>query len=259
MPSASVAALESLLTTGQFAHTLIRPWAVDAPARVLSTGLSVLDGMLAGGWRQGELSELVGPPSSGRTSVCAASLAAATARGGLAAVVDAMDQLDPRLAAGAGCDLERVLWVRGPSLTVAATRPLLDRALRQAVRAFDLIVRAGGFSLVVLDVADMPPPVLRALPVTTWMRVARSNEGQKTVCMLVGPMPLGRSARGVTVQLSATSHWSGTSLQSRRLAALTAEARIGASHGLFGTTTLRLGPTPTPHLMPQDIQDGARK
>ena len=33
MPSASVAALESLLSTKRFAHTLIKPWVVEAPAR----------------------------------------------------------------------------------------------------------------------------------------------------------------------------------------------------------------------------------
>lgn len=241
MPSASVAALESLLNTKHFAHTLIKPWVVEAPARVLATGVAGLDAMLAGGWRQGEVSELIGPSSSGRTSVYAASLAAAASQGGLVALVDAMDQLDPRRLARTGCELERLLWVRGPSLTPTATRVLLERALRQAIRAFDLIVRAGGFSLVVLDVADMPPPVLRALPATTWMRIARSNEGRPAVCLLVGSTPLGRSARGVTVQLSGSRCWSGASLQSHRLMGIAADVRAGASHAIFGTTRLELG------------------
>ncbi len=248
MKSASVTALESLLETRQFDHTLIKPWSVDAPIRVVPTGLTALDQALGGGWRQGEVSELVGPASSGRTSVCTAALAAVTAAGGLGAVVDAMDRFDPRAACEAGCDLERVLWVRGPSVTTPATPAVIDRLLRQAIRACDLVVRAGGFSLVVLDVADVPVRTLRSLPLTTWLRLARANEGQPSACLLLGPMPLGRSARGVTVQLSAVSRWDGTSAQSHRLTGLTAEATVHASHALFGTTALTLGRPLTPHL-----------
>jgi len=243
MSSAAVAALESLLTTKRLDGTLIKPWSADAPTRVLSTGVPALDQLLGGGWRQGEVSELVGPVSAGRTSACVASLAAVTAQGGLVAMVDAMDQFDPRSAAEAGCDLDRMLWIRGPSVTPTATAPVLGRALRQAIRAFDLIVRAGGFSLVVLDVADMPARVLRGLPFTTWMRVARASEGRQTACVLLGPMPIGRSARGVTVHLSAVRRWSGTSLQSRRFAGLTVEVTTSASHALFGTTTMAFGST----------------
>jgi recombination protein RecA len=244
MKSAAVTALESLLETRRFDHTLIKPWSVDAPIRVVPTGLAALDQALGGGWRQGEVSELVGPPTSGRTSVSVAALAAVTAVGGLGAVVDAMDRFDPRAAREAGCDLERVLWVRGPSLTTPVTPAVIGRALRQAIRACDLIVRAGGFSLVVLDVADVPARMLRSLPLTTWMRLARVNEGRTSACLLLGPLPVGRSARGVTVHLSAASRWDGTSAQSRRLSGLTAEATIHASHALFGTTTFTLGCTP---------------
>jgi hypothetical protein len=245
MGSAAIAALESLLQTKRFDRTLVKSWSADAPARLAPTGLPELDRTL-GGWRQGEVSELVGPASSGRTSVCVASLAAVTAQGGLGALVDAMDQFDPRAADRAGCDLDRVLWVRGPGVTRSATPQVLGRALRQAVRAFDLIVRAGGFSLVVLDVADMPVRVLRSLPPTTWLRVARAAEGRKTACLLVGPMSVGRSARGVTVQLSAACRWSGASAQSRRLAGLAATATTRATHGLFDPTPFVLGAPAAP-------------
>jgi hypothetical protein len=240
MKSAAVSALESLLQTKRFDHTLIKPWSDVAPVRVVPAGLPELDRVL-GGWRQGEVSELVGPASSGRTSVCVAALTAVTAQGGLGALVDAMDQFDPRAADRAGCDLERVLWVRGPGVTASATPQVLERALRQAVRAFDLIVRAGGFSLVMLDVADVPPRVLRSLPPTTWMRVARAAEGGRTACVLMAPMPVGRSARGVTVQLSAACRWSGTSAQSRRLAGLVVTATTRAAHARVAPTPLVLG------------------
>ncbi len=258
MKSQAVAALESLLETRRYDHTLIRPWSADAPVRMLPTGLPALDQALSGGWRQGEVSEVVGPASSGRTSIGMSALAAVTAAGGLAAVVDAMDRFDPAVASAFGCDLDRVLWVRGPSVTVPDAR-VLDRLLRQAVRACDLIVRAGGFSLVVLDVADVPARTLRSLPTATWMRLARVNEGQKCVCLLIGPMPLGRSARGVTVHLSAVSRWIGTSPQSRRFAGLTADATLRASHALFGATALVLGsPSSYPPRHAGSTKPGAR-
>src|SRR5207344_3399142 len=80
----------------------------------------------------------------------------------------------PVTAAAAGLDLDRVLWVRGIRTTPSA----IDRARRRAwnwkkksahdpvspaidvvhraVRALDLIVRAGGFGVVAIDLADVP-------------------------------------------------------------------------------------------------------
>jgi hypothetical protein len=90
--------------------------------------------------------------------------------------------------------------------------------VHQAIRAMDLIIRAGGFGLVVLDVADVPALFLRALPATTWMRLARANEGQPAAGVVLASEPVSRSARGVTVRLAGSSEWTGTSAQSRRLA-----------------------------------------
>ncbi len=222
----AVAELESLLHAKRLGITLLQPWAADARARLISTGLPTLDSALGGGWRQGEVSELVGPPTSGRTSALVATLSAATARGGMVALVDALDRFDPRAAAEAGCDLARVLWVRGPAVAAGASAGLLQRAVQQAVRACDLILRAKGFAVVALDVADVPLRQLRALPLATWMRLARANEGQPAVCLLLAPAPLGRSARGATVELSGAATWTGTTAQSRRLSGIAIDARV---------------------------------
>lgn len=216
MPSAAVHLLESLLQRHKLARTLLQP--AEAP-RVLATGLSGLDEEIGGGWRLGAVSEVVGPRSSGRTRVLLATLAAATARGQVAALVDTLDRFDPRGADAAGVDLSRLLWVRGAPVTVELARPpVIDLAVRQAVRAFDLILRAGGFAVVALDVCDVPARRIQALPAVTWLRLGHVVEGQETVGLLVGDAPMGRSARGVSVALSAPVVWSGTSAQSRRLA-----------------------------------------
>jgi len=230
MKSAAVTRLESLLQTRSFDRTLIKPWMIEARARRLPSGVTAIDAALGGGWRCGEISEVIGPLSSGRTGALLATLASVTARGGLGAVVDTVDRFDPASAAAAGCDLARVLWVRGPAITVESARPaLIDRAVRQAIRACDLIIRAGGFSVVILDAADIPPRFLKSLPFTTWLRLSHANEGRETVCLVVGQMPLARSARGATVQLSATSRWTGTSPQSRRLRDLAVQVDVRTS------------------------------
>ena len=69
--------------------------------------------VLGGGWRRGEVSEVVGVRSSGRTSVLVATLAAATSRGEVVALVDAFDRFDPGRPRPPVLDLDRVLWVRG--------------------------------------------------------------------------------------------------------------------------------------------------
>ena len=233
MPSAALKHLEHLLQTRHLDGTLLRPWHRETRP-VSPSGVGALDEALGGGWARGEVSEVIGRRSSGRTSVMLATLAATTRRHEIAAVVDAFDRFDPASAVEAGVDLDRVLWVRGPACTVEMGRPgLIEQAVRQAVRAIDLVIRAGGFATVVLDVADVPPLFFRALPSTTWMRLARANDGSETACVLVGQAPMGRSARGVTVRLDASAAWTGDSLQSRRLGAFRIDAtfargRLGA-------------------------------
>lgn len=232
MASTALTRLEALLAARRLDATLARHDADQGPG-VVTTGVTSLDTSLEGGWRRGEVSEILGGPSSGRTSVLLATLAAATARGELVALVDAFDRADPVSAVATGIDLPRLLWVRGPALSVSATvspapgrSPLVSTAILRAVRACDLIVRAGGFGVVALDLAGAPARALRDLAASTWMRLAHANAGRPTVCLLVGEQSMGRSARGVSVRLSSARRWSGTSLQSRRFAGFEIRAEV---------------------------------
>src|SRR6186713_2730058 len=200
------AALESLLRARKLDVTLTdAPGALGPPPeRLAPAGDPDLDAALSGGLRRGHLSEVTGAPSCGRTTIVVAAMAAAAARGEAVALVDACDTFDPASAAARGLDLSRLLWVRETG-----------EAFR-ALKAFSLILQAGGFGLVVLDLADVAPAALRRFPCTTWMRIARIVEGSDTVALLAGGERTGRSAGGVTIACeSSPAGWLGGAPRAR--------------------------------------------
>ncbi len=166
-----------------------------------ATSVAALDAPL-GGFPRGQVSEIFGPRSSGRTSLMLRMLAAATARGELTALVDALDRFDPASAVAAGVDLERLLWIRGHVVSYPGPcRDANQRSMEQAIKALTLVLQAGNFGLVICDVGDAPGDALRRLPFTTWMRLQRMVEGQQTMCVLVGSEQMARSTSGLTVSL----------------------------------------------------------
>src|SRR5512134_1097070 len=92
---------------------------------------------------RGRLSEIVGPRSSGASSLLVALLARVTASGQLTALVDGDGAFDPAQAAAAGADLHRLLRVR------CGGRPTA------ALRAAGLVARCPGFARVALDLGDL--------------------------------------------------------------------------------------------------------
>ncbi len=221
MSHPAVALLESALRAKKLDRTLTTAL---PPAKgeglVAPVGAATLDAVLKGGLPRGELSEIAGAQSSGRTTLLLQAVAAATGRGEIAAVVDTFDRLDLTSAVAAGVDLDRLLWVRGE----ASSPP--DRALERALKALTLVLQSGGFGVVAIDLADAPPAALNRLPFTTWMRVQRTIEGSDTVCLIVGPHPIARSAGGLTLSLAAASQWAGHADRSRRLAGLSVTVRV---------------------------------
>ena len=195
---AARAVLESLLRDRKLDVTLTseRPW-ID-PEDAAATGIAEIDRVLGGGLRRGQLSEIVGARSSGRTTVMCAAMAAATGRGEVVAVIDTCDRFDPASAADAGVDLSRVLWVRERG----------DAA--RALKAMNLVLQAGGFGLVAFDLSDVPALALRQFPYTTWMRIARVIEGSQAMAVLVGSEHIARSPGGVTIRLETTGALQGT-------------------------------------------------
>ena len=225
MSHPTIATLESALRARKLDRTLttaLPPGKGDGC--VAPTALAGLDAGLHGGLPRGQLSEIAGSRSSGRTTLLLQVLAAATRRGEIAALVDTFDCLDLASVVSAGMDLDRLLWIRGHAIS----RPgaLVDRIVERALKALNLVLQAGGFGVVALDLADAPLAALNRIPFTTWLRVQRTIEGSDTVCVLVAPQPLARSAGGLTLSLTGQAQWVGPSIRSRRLAGMDMTARV---------------------------------
>jgi hypothetical protein len=166
---------------------------------LLSCGLTEIDAVLGGGLPLGAITELTGAHSSGRTTLALATLAKVTRQGACCAYVDVSDALDPISAAALGVDLRRLLWVRPgepctqpPIAQDAAPHPgnmrrekTLWTRLDHALRATDLLLAAGGFRIIVLDMGDVPPEPARRVPLATWYRFRLQAEKSRTLLLLL--------------------------------------------------------------------------
>ena len=229
MANQALAVLESALRAHKLDRTLttaLPPLVRRDESALVPTCIAALDACLHGGLPRGQLSEIVGPRSSGRTTLLLQMMAAVTRRGEIAAVIDTFDRLDVASAGAAGIDLGRLLWVRGQTICEhgpgrhggwrgegSFQQTVVDRALK----ALNLVLQAGGFACVAIDLADVPLSALKQIPFTTWLRVQRLIEGSDTACVLVAPQPLARSAGGLTLSLTACARWTGEADRSRHV------------------------------------------
>jgi len=224
MANHALAGLETALRARKLDRTLTTALPLerrDASA-VVATDIAALDACLRGGLPRGQLSEIAGPPSSGRTTLALQTMAASTRRGEIAAFVDTFDRFDVASAAAAGIDLDRLLWIRGSSGPEGGADGFINRALK----ALNLVLQAGGFACVVLDLADAPPAALTRIPYTTWLRVPRIIEGHDTACLLLTPQPLARSAGGLTLVLTGRARWTGDADRNRHLTGADLTVRV---------------------------------
>jgi hypothetical protein len=232
--------------------------------RTISTGIPQVDALTGGVPRSG-LTEIFGPASSGRTSLLLSVLAQVTAREEVCALVDASDAFDPGSAQAAGVDLKRVLWVRcggNPPQRHGGTKdreigssghrvidPAMDSMTRspdhpitrfsmpsnrrassrveQALRALDLLLQAGGFGLVAMDLGDIPPAIARRVPLTSWFRFRRAVENTATALVVVEQEASAQSCASLVLK---TKHSSISTQQSAKTERAPAHARL--LHGM---------------------------
>jgi recombination protein RecA len=238
---------------------------------VVATGVAEIDELLDGGLPLGAITEMVGPESSGRTSVVLSFLARMTQAARVCAWVDVADMFHPESAAAAGVDLTWLLWIRCgvpkgsaaqparsqfvlpenylipppvkqglhgggfgshprnevKGMSTAVSELLLSEAvvprcsepqrrvrqekevfdqlppnvmqqsrqkvraakpwlrIEQALRVTDLLLQAGGFSAIVLDMASIAPEYVTRVPLATWFRYrAAAERTQASVVLL---------------------------------------------------------------------------
>jgi hypothetical protein len=213
---AARAAVEALLRERKLDRTLTSslPERLGEDA-VAPFGTDTLDRALSGGVPRGQVSEVVGPSSSGRTSVAWTALAAATLRGESVALIDTFDRFDPPTAHACGITLSKLLWVRGQALskTTGAIDPawlpgvravngpgtFMERVIDRAIKALNLVVQSGVCTMVVIDLIDVPASALRRLPASTWFRIERAIEGSDTAVVILAAQPIARSAGGRSI------------------------------------------------------------
>jgi recombination protein RecA len=156
----------------------------DAKIReCLPTGIASLDAMVEG-FPRGAISEILGPESSGRTTLVHSLLAASTGRLEICAYVDTDDSFDPVTAAAAGVALSQLVWIR------------CGHNAGHALKAADYLLHAGGF-----DLCQVPPRISNRIPISYWYRFRLAIENTPTILALAEKEPIAKSCASLMLDL----------------------------------------------------------
>jgi hypothetical protein len=202
MPSASALRIQIEYTLERRFPAALTP-APHAIRETAPTGIAEVDLLLGGGLPVGAISEVAGPESSGRTSLVLSFLAGRTREGLACAWVDAGDALDAESAAASGVNLKQLLWVRCRS--EGSTARGQDRTkpwprLDQALRATDLLLQAGGFAALALDLGGTAPEHALRIPLATWFRFRQATGRARCSLLVLALEPLAQSSAAVVLE-----------------------------------------------------------
>jgi recombination protein RecA len=158
------------------------------PRECLPTGLAPLDA-ITGGFPRGAIAEILGPESSGRTTLVHALLAAATARSEICAYVDTDDSFDPVTAAASGVALSQLVWIR------------CGHNAGHALKAADALLHAGGFGVIALDLCQVAARIWNRIPISYWYRFRRAVENTPTILAIAEKEPIAKSCASLILDL----------------------------------------------------------
>jgi recombination protein RecA len=168
-------------------------WQARPEPEVVTTGIPEIQ------LPRGCLTEIVGPASSGRTTLLLAILAAATGRGETCALVDTDEAFDPATADAAGVWLDRIIWIR------------CAKNAEHALKTADLLIQGGGFGVVAMDLGDTALATARRISLTSWFRLRRAVENTPTVFLAVARQSNARTCATLTVEcVRERAEWSGS-------------------------------------------------
>jgi recombination protein RecA len=137
---------------------------------------------------RGAVTEIHGPPSSGRTSLLHSALASATAREEVCALIDVDDAFDPASAHANGVALHRVLWIR------------CGHNAERALKVTDLIVQGGGFGMVAMDLGSTAPETARRIPPASWFRFRHAVQNTRSALLVIEQGPFARSCAALSLE-----------------------------------------------------------
>ena len=123
-------------------------------------------------------------------------LAYATRHEETCAIIDTNDVFAPTAATSAGIDFNRLLWIRCAG------------NLEHAFKAADLLLHAGGFGLVILDLGDVAGKEARRIISSWWYRFRRTVEDRPTVLTVISEEACTRSCAALTLELKGVAEWS---------------------------------------------------
>jgi hypothetical protein len=129
--------------------------------------------------------------------------------------VDVQDALDPASAAANGVELRQLLWVRcheeervrgngksGQAGNWGAKNRVWTR-LDQALRATDLLLQAGGFAAIVLDLGSTAQEYARRIPLATWFRFRQAADRTRASVVVLGQAACAQSSAAVVLECAA--------------------------------------------------------
>ncbi len=166
---------------------------------VASTGIDDVDALLEGGFPIGAISEILGPESSGRTTLSLAFIAQRTEANQRCAWVDVADTFDPESAAANGVLLSHLLWVRCYRKAQKDKNKPWSR-LDQALRATDLLLQVGGFAAIVLDLGDTAPEHGVRIPLATWFRFRQAADRARCCLVVLGKADYAQSSAAAVLE-----------------------------------------------------------
>jgi hypothetical protein len=140
---------------------------------------------------KGAITEVFGTASSGKTTFLHAVLAASVQAGECCTLIDVHGTFDPIAANATGVDLRRLLWVR------------CCGKLEHALQATDMLVHGGGWGVVALDIADVPPAMLQKVPISYWHRFRLAVANTPTSFLVIEREPFVRSCASLAIEMTA--------------------------------------------------------
>ena len=117
---------------------------------------------------------------------------------------------DPESAAANGVSLKHLLWVRCRNAPIEKPSPAMRRTpsdkkqpwtrLDQSIRATDLLLQAGGFAAIVLDLADEAIEHGSRIPLATWFRFRQAADRTRCSLIVLGKAAYAQSSAAVVLE-----------------------------------------------------------